>query len=1006
MTFGSLAIKRPVAILMLMAFVLLLGLVSLTNLQMDLLPKISPPILGVITSLPNAAPGEVATLITEPLEQVVGTASGLKKISSRSAEGTSIIILEFNWGVNLDAVREEIKDRLEFLQLPDDASKPMVVKFDPTRMPVLQITVTGEKPLRELQRYVEKEVAPKLDSIPGVASVEVTGGPEKEINFIIDEEKLQKYGLNSKVLAGLINLNNFNLPAHKVSKGDKILPVRVMGKFRNLEDLENIVVGMEWGEVLIPIYLKDVVEIEETYGPLDSLSRTNGLDGINITIQREGDSNLVQVTQRVLEMINKMEKAGDYNFTVTLNQGEIVQKSINGIVQNLIIGAFLALIILLVFLKSILSTIVITISIPFSLISTFILMYFTGLTLNLMTLGGLALGVGMLVDNSIVVIENIYRHLQQGEELSEATKKGVDEVAMAITASTFTTMVVFLPVVFVGGLTGELFGELALTVSFSLLASLLVALTVIPMLSFLLLKYQRKIPQFRVWGIYQVLLSYPMTYKGITLFLTVAIFILALSQYPKLGREFIPEIDEGSFIINLTMEEGTNLDITNEEAKKIERILEEYEEIEVISTRVGSRGGITGIPRTDRAEISVLLKERGATKEFISKIRENLTDINGTLTFAQQNEFRDMMGSSELQMIIHGPNLEGVQKLTEDIMKALEKVENLEEIRSNIEGVKPEVQVLLDRNKQALYQLTTASIAQNIKTQLAGERIGYLYEDGKRVAIKLVYNKEKEEGKKVSVEDFDNLKNLQLTTPMGGRVALGEVAEIREAYGPRTIYRENGQVTSIIQGKITKGDLGTIQKEVDKVISDLNLPEGYSTTYGGASQLMEEGFQGLNLAFILALFLVYMIMAAQFESLLNPFIIIFTIPFAGIGVIGGLVLTGKALGITAFIGIIVLTGIVVNNGIVLVDYINKLREQGFKKEEAIIKGGSVRLRPILMTALTTILALIPLALGLGDGAEMQAPMAIVVIGGLLISTFLTLFVLPVIYYYLSTKDKF
>ncbi|SHJ68604.1 hydrophobic/amphiphilic exporter-1, HAE1 family [Anaerobranca californiensis DSM 14826] len=998
MTFGTLAIKRPVAILMLMAFVLLLGLVSLTNLQMDLLPKISPPILGVVTRLPNAAPNEVATLITEPLEMVVGTTSGLKKISSRSAEGTSIIILEFNWGINLDAVREEIKDRLEFLQLPEDASKPMIVKFDPTRMPVLQITVTGEKTLREIQRYVEKEVVPKLDSIPGVASVEVTGAPEKEINFIIDEEKLQKYGVNPKTLAGLINLNNLNLPAHKIEKDNKIFPIRVIGQFKNLNQMENIIVGMEFGDELTPVYLKDVVQIEEIYTPLESLSRTNGLDGINITIQREGDSNLVQVTQRVLEKIDKMERGGEYNFTVTLNQGEIVQKSINGIVQNLVIGAFLALIILLVFLRSILSTLVVTISIPFSLIATFILMYFTGLTLNLMTLGGLALGVGMLVDNSIVVIENIYRHLQQGKDLSEATKNGVDEVAMAITASTFTTMVVFLPVVFVGGLTGELFGELALTVSFSLLASLLVALTVIPMLSFLLLKYQRKIPKFRVGGLYKVLLSYPMAYKGITLLLTVVVFILALSQYPKIGREFIPEIDEGSFIINLTMEEGTNLDLTNEEARKIEKMLEGYEEIEVISTRVGSKGGITGAPRTDRAEISVLLKERGSTKEFISKFRETLTDINGTVSFTQQNEFRDMMGSSELQLILHGPDLEGVQKVTRDILIALEKVENLEDIRSNIEGVKPEAQILIDRNKSALYHLTTAGIAQNIKTQLAGERIGYLFEDGKRVEIKLIYNKEKEE------RDSNNLKNLQLTTPIGGRVSLGEVAEIRYAYGPRTIYREDGRVTSIIQGKITKGDLGTIQKEVDKVISELNLPQGYSTSYGGASQLMEEGFQGLSLAFILAFFLVYMIMAAQFESLLNPFIIIFTIPFAGIGVIGGLLLTGKALGITAFIGIIVLTGIVVNNGIVLVDYINKLRQQGLKKEEAIIKGGCVRLRPILMTALTTILALIPLALGLGDGGEMQGPMAIVVIGGLFISTLLTLFVLPVIYYFLSAKD--
>lgn len=1001
MSLGSLAVNRPVAMLMLMAFVLLLGLVSLTNLQMDLLPKISPPVLAVITRMPNAAPSEIATLITEPLESVVGTASGLQRISSRSQESSSLIILEFDWGINLDGVREEIKDRVEMIPLPNGATKPMVVKFDPTSMPVLQLSVTADKDLNEIQKYVEEVVAPKLDSIPGVASVDISGGLNREIRIEPIVERLLAYNIKPENLGKMIALNNLSLPAHLVNKDQKNLPVRVMGQYESVDDLKSMVVAMDFNESMTPVYLKDVAKIEDTFAPLSSYNRTNGRQGINLSIQKEGDSNLVTVAQGVLEAISNLERNTDYTFTVAMNQGEIVEDSIRNIAQNLVMGAILAILILLIFLKSPLSTLIIAVSIPFSIVATFVLMYFTGLTLNLMTLGGLALGVGMLVDNSIVVIENIYRHLQNGEETKEAAKNGADEVSMAIIASTLTTMAVFLPVVFVGGLTGELFGELALTVAFSLLASLVVALTVIPMLASILLKYRKgKIKKFKPWKYYGLLLSYPLKYRAITLMVTLTVFLLSVFQFNNIGREFIPEIDEGSFFMNLSLEEGTNLEATNQEVEKIEAILKEFSEVKTVSVRVGSTGGLTGAPRTNTAEINVVLDRELtgslSTNDFMEGVRAKLDGVKGAVTFSQQNEMQAMAGSSELQIILQGPSLEGVQQESERIVEALNGIEQLTDVKSNLESTKPEAQVIIKEESLPLFGLTTAQVAQATKLQLDGETITFLNENGNRTEIKMVHPKRGE-------NNFQDLGEIEIVTPMGGTITLDQVAEIKEGYGPRTIYRENQKVTAQIQGKIIKGDLGTIQRQVNTIIEELALPPGYSISYSGAAQMMEEGFQGLKFALILAIALVYMIMAAQFESLLNPFIIIFTIPFAMIGVITSLLITGRALGITAFIGIIMLAGIVVNNGIVMVDYINKLRRGGLGKSEAIVEGAQTRVRPILMTTLTTILALIPLALGIGEGAELQAPMATVVIGGLMVSTLLTLIVIPVLYSLLSPK---
>jgi HAE1 family hydrophobic/amphiphilic exporter-1 len=989
--------------LMLMLVVFLLGTISLGHLSLELLPRFQPPVLAVYTSWGDSSPQEVSTMITEPLEGVVATISGLKSLTSVSSEGSSVIICEFAWGSNLDAIRDEIKERLGFVPIPEDAAQPLVLRFDPTSMPGLRISVSGDVTDERLEEVVNTILIRNIENVQGVASVDLSGLQPPEIRVLLGGEQMLALGINQMQVVQAIQAGNVVMPAGTVTDDDLEANVRVLGQLEDVEDLRNIILG---AFPLGFLTLGQVAEVEDGWAPRDSIVRTNGEPAVILAVRKEGDANLVQVNQAVLKRIEQLDsQLQDVDLIVTMNQAEFIQDSIASIGQNLLIGAGLAVLALLVFLQSPLSTLVIAVSIPFSVISTFVLMDFSGLTLNIMSLGGLALGVGMMVDNSIVVIENIFRHLQQGLSADEAATRGTDEVAGAITASTLTTLAVFLPVVYVGGMTGELFRELAWTVSFALLTSLLVAVTVIPMLASKILplgKQRNALKPRPSTGRYARAIGWALGHRLLVLGAVGLLVAASALPFSRLGREFLPAIDEGSFNINLTMPVGTPLEITAGIAEEIEQMLANNRNVSVFSTRVGGSSGMDMSQLgKNTASIDVRLvptanrsQDTDAVMAWARREAEKLLPRDATVSVQRQDQFSTMAGSSSLQVNVRGASLDRVQDLAAELRDRLAELPGLAEVTSSLDERLPEQQVIINRRKAAAVGLAPAQIALQVNAALTGQVATRLSREGNHVEVKVL---------SAGIDTSEDLHSLMLATLDGRMVPLGAVAEIRQGHGPMTLHRDDQQITARITAVIEDGDLGDISNKVDQIIAEMDWPGGYGASLGGAGQMMQEGFESLYLALGLAIVLVYVVMAALFESLLHPLVIILTLPLAAVGAILALFFSQYALGITAMIGIIMLAGIVVNNAIVMVDAINQLRDQGMATKEAIITGAGMRLRPILMTAFTTILAMLPLALGVGEGAELQAPLATAVIGGLLTATILTLLVAPVVYSFLAGK---
>lgn len=1083
MSLPRFSIKHPVTTLMIMLMAILLGVVSLTSTRMDLMPKFSPPVAAVMTTFPGASPEEVTKMVTEPVEAAVATTAGMKKVNSISREGMSVVVLQFSWGTDMREARDELTDRLSRVRLPEDAGKPTIVKFDPTMLPVMELSVADGKNLADLKRLAENELKTRLEAIDGVAAVEVLGGVDREIRVDLDQSKLAKYGLTQAQVAQAIQASNLTFPAGSIKTDDRNLSLRIVSEMNQVDVLRDLVVamvpqvpkssavpqmpstgnpptpqagapgqgipGLSPGQIpgqlnpsqipgqfnagQIPgqpnlgqatrgipatvsapkitykaVRLSDIATITDGFTDRQSITRTGGADSLGLSIQKEGDANIVNVARSVRAEIAKIKQEyPGLTLVIASDQAEFIEEAIGNVSNSLILGGLLAVLILLVFLRNFRSTLIIAVSIPFSVVVTFVLIYFSDLTLNIMSLGGLALGVGMLVDNSIVVIENIYRHLQLGKSPTEAARTGAEEVTGAITSSTLTTVAVFLPVVFVSGLTGDLFRELALTVSFSLLASLAVALTVIPMMASRLMRARpvnAKAPG-RMLGdsIYAGILRWALRHRAITILLALAVLAGSLSLVPRIGTEFLPVTDEGRYSISVRMPTGTDLSTTAAKVGEIENILKAQPDVEVVFSRIGSGGGFRTMRSgasagENTAEINVTMKHleqrTRSTAEAMAAVRDQVEKIKGPADIAYnlQSTQSSMGGGpgNTLEVSVSGPDFEGLRSVVDQVISGLSRVEGLRDLESNLDVSKPEVQVVVDRDKASKKGLSPMQVAMTVSNAVKGQIATRFENEGRTTNVRVIY-------READREDVTKLGDMLLKSPMGDTVKLKDVAQIIEASGPVTITRENQRVSAQISGLIQGRDLGTVSQDASAVIKELQLPAGYRAELSGASSLMSEGFSGMGKALWLAILLVYMIMAAQFESLLHPFTIMFSMPLAVIGVVLGLFVAGYSLGITAFMGVVILTGIVVNNAIVLVDFVNQLRSQGMPTFEALVEAGRLRLRPILMTALTTILGLVPMALGIGEGTETQAPMAVTVIGGLLTSTMLTLVVVPVMY---------
>ncbi|MDI3522745.1 MAG: hydrophobic/amphiphilic exporter (mainly bacteria), family [Bacillota bacterium] len=1018
MNLAQFSTRRPVAVTMVILVLIVLGTVSLTRISIDLLPKMTLPIAAVMATYPGAGPEEIEELVAKPLESVLATVSNVDSIQSISSADAATIIVQFNWGTDMDFATLDMREKIDLAlsRLPDGVDRPMVVKFDPSMMPITILSVSSEgRDLASLKTLLEDKVAPRLERIDGVAYATVMGGPQEEVRVLVDSRRLAGYGFSLAQLVQALKAENLNMPGGTIDQGTREFILRTTGEFKSLDELRNLVLMSPQG---VGVRLGDLADVEEVEDQKE-YTLLNGRPSIGIMIQKEAGANTVKVADQVHREMDRLSRElSGIKYSYVFDQAKFIQRSIGNLTSNAVSGAVLAIIILYLFLRNVRSTLVIALSIPISIIATFTLVYFNGLTLNMMSLGGLALGVGMLVDNSIVVLENIYRHREEGESRLLAAQNGAGEVAMAITASTLTTIAVFLPIVFIQGLTAQIFRELALTVTFSLLASLLVALTVVPMLASKILVINgnsdttpgRPSVFYRAshWmgrrlaalnDRYRALLAWALDHRRAALLGAAAAFILSLLAVPLVGAEFFPATDAGRLSVSVKLPSGTTLEETDKVAERVGQIVSAYPEVETVFVSAGRslQGGSMSGSDSNTASLNIELKpkseRRRSDREIADAIRRQVAKIPGAEIRVSVSDVMSMGGggvSQAISLSIRGDDLNVLRGLAAKAEALVAEVPGTREVQTSFSEGRPEVQVRLNRAKAASLGLSAAQVAQTVSTAVQGQVATEYRVGGKEKDIRVQLAEE-------SANSLAALRSLLISTPTGLTVPLADVADIVIARGPVTIDREDQARVVTVSCDVFGRPLGGVSQDIRRQLAGLKLPPGYTITFGGQNKEMTDAFAGLSLALGLAVILVYMVMAAQFESLLHPFTIMFSMPLALIGVVLALLITRKAVSVPAFIGVIVLAGIVVNNAIVLVDYINALRARGLGMREAILTAGPVRLRPILMTTLTTVLGLIPLALGLGEGGEMQAPLAITVIGGLSMSTLLTLVVVPLVY---------
>ncbi|TKJ40457.1 acriflavin resistance protein [candidate division LCP-89 bacterium B3_LCP] len=1157
----EIATRRPVAVLMIFLAIVVFGSLSYKQLALNLMPEISYPTLTVRTEYPGSAPEEVETAISRPLEQALGVVNGLVTISSVSQSDLSDIIIEYRWDTNMDQAVQEVREKIDQVFLPEDANRPLILRYDPTLDPILRLGLHGGADLFDLRYLADEDLKRALEKIPGVAAVKVKGGYEEEIRVNVSEKQLVSLGLSLEQINARLYQENINIAGGNLKDGDTEYVVRTLNEFTNIQEISDLVVTYQGS---VPIRLKDFAVVEPTYKDREVITRVNGQESVEIAIFKEADANLVAVSQAVRQEIfgtlqeqerweahkkakeKKAEKKPDDKKTdkgekkkkgrrdsgappvrytpefmaaalppgmeieLLSDQSTFVEASIREVRNTAMIGGILAILVLYFFLRNLVTTLIIGTAIPISVVATFAPMHLSNVTLNIMSLGGLALGIGMLVDNSIVVLESIFRCKQEGDSILQAAVRGTGEVGSAVVASTLTTIAVFFPIVFVEGVAGQVFGDMALTVVFSLLASLVVALYFIPMLAsrdISAIKQRvseleaksgkgKKLLSFSFWprliagfsglwrwwkrgkwiirllkvplavvpgliyillrGTIELLLNIFQKLLMITIVIAVfagrilsklfawtlkhimkpllngfdfvyqkladvypriletsvqnpgrvlggalLLFLLCFGLLlPRLGKELIPEVSQGEFNIDMTYPVGTSVETTAQRSFPLERSALELSDVDRVSLAAGVER--TSFSTAEEGEhtskVTVRLRPGGdlqAKEEVvINRLRRDMSQIPEVETKISHPTLFSYRTPVEVE--IRGYNLRELGELSESIEGIMHQIPGVVDVNSTFAMGNPEIQVVYNRERVASLGLNVQQIARLVRHKVLGEVATEFREKDRRIDIRV----------RVKDQDRSDVEDLQrlVVNPGGSQpIKLASVADVIRDRGPARIWRVDQQRAAKVSANVSGRDLGSVVDDLKVELSKLVLPSNIDLAVTGQNREMEESLGSLTFALILAIFLVYIVMASQFESLLHPFIILFTVPLAGIGVILLLWIMGISLSIVVYLGMIMLTGIVVNNAIVLVDYINRLRRRGLKMKEAIITAGKVRMRPILMTTTTTVLALIPMSLGLGEGAEIRTPMALTVIAGLISSTVLTLIVIPTVYALVSRE---
>ncbi len=1014
MNIPAFSVNRKITVLMLTLIVCLFGIIAFVRIGIDMMPELEYPFVSVVTSYEGVASEDIENQITKPIEETVSTVKRVSSIRSISKEGVSVVMVEFEWGTLLDFAAQDVRDKISWITdyLPEEADTPLVVKFNMSDSPILFYGVTGMEDTIKLRQYLNDNVKGRIERLDGVAICWIAGGLEREINVLVDRDRLRAYSLSLNQVIETLKRENLNVSAGHVTRGYTEYLVRTMGEYKSLEPIANTIVSMHNGT---PIYVKDIARVEDTHKEIRSYTRTNRKNSLVVMILKQSGANTVTVIDRVKAVLDEIkdELPKGVTFHPVIDFSRIIKKVVKRTNFNAIQGGILAILVILFFLGSWRPTLIISLAIPLSVVTTFLGIYGLGYTFNIMTLGGLALGIGMLVDNAVVVIENTFRHLDElGKDRNEAAKVGATEVGMAITASTLTTMAVFFPMVLTTGIAGKLSRPLALTVCLALLASLFVSLTIVPMIASTLLKGRRRDEsgpgpgrsRFEpIRNVYRRSLGWALRHRKTVIAATLLLVAGSVYMVPSLGFEFMPKQDIPILSMMAKMPVGTNLEETNRVIGNIEDILFDQPEIQYAALVIGltetSKMDLAwgmGTADVNEAQIMAKLVDKEdrirLADDITDAIRERLPKVKGAeFTFIDLGEMMMGAGSeSPVEVKIFGKELSVLKGVGASIAEACRDIPGLRDVELSLKDTKPEIRIKVDREKAARLGLTVGAIGRTVKEAFLG------------IVASRYRIRGDEYDLRVRLQDLDrnsisDIRNINIPSPLGHQIPLYQVAEIEFGRGPVEITREDQERKVTVKANTFGRDIGSIVEDIKKRVTNIRLPEGYFVKYGGRYQDMEEAFSGLLWALVVAIMLVYMIMAAQFESLLTPFVIMFTVPLGFIGVVAGLLAFGRTLSVPALMGIMILTGIAVNNGIVMIDYVNRLRKRGMEFGEAIVEGAAVRVRPILVTAVTTILGMLPMALSHTEGAELRAPMAIAVASGLLFSTFLTLFIIPIAY---------
>jgi HAE1 family hydrophobic/amphiphilic exporter-1 len=1011
---------------MISGVITLLGVISLTRLPVDLMPEFEQPQLNVRTSYPGVGPLEIEELITRPMEQAVSAVPGITRVESSSSEGNSQIRLNFDWGTDLSEATDEVRTRVDRMRnrLPEDADPPTIFKFDSNQLPVAQIGIEGDYDPVTLREIAQNEIAPRFERVDGVAAVTVNGGVRREIHVDLSKEKITALNLSVSQVVSALRSENQNTPLGEIFQGDSTFLVRSQGQFQSIEDIKNIVVLTREG---VPVYMRDIAEVTDTTEQRRSFLRINGKPGVQIQVQKQSGKNTVAVAAAVRREVDRVNReVPGIKMIVTQDNAVFIQRAIDNVQEHALVGGVLVVLIIFAFLRDFRSTLIVCTSIPVSVVGTFALLYFGGFTLNTMTFGGLALGIGMIVDAAIVVLENTHRHLHMGKDKMTAAIDGSEEVWSAILASTLTHIAVFIPLLFLSGTASIMFTQLSVVVMFSLAMSLFVAVTIVPVLCALWLKTPDEEAQAtgilaRMFRLserfleamderYRRAIHVALNHRPTVIAGAAALVVAAVLLYPMISVELMPQTDEGEVNVNAELPVGTRIERTEEALLRLEEMIRErVPEAVTVMTQGGGGGNNwqTGGGQTHRGQIRLILvprDERTRTNEEIAfALRRELTGLPGVAVRANPSGGNNQImrflsggggnnngGSSRLQVEIRGHDLDDARRVAQDVRGVMENTPGVADVNIGREEGRPEIAVRVDRPKAAMLGMSVGSVATTIQTNVAGTTAAQFRERGNEypVVVRL---------READREEISDVGDVLLSTPTGQVVPAKNVLAVNREAGPVQIDRQNMERITRVNAE-TEVPLSEAVGAVQARLGQVRVPPDFAVGFGPELEEQARSFAQLQLVLILAVVLVYAVMASQYESLRDPFIIMFSVPVAGIGVVLSLLLTGSSFSMQAYIGIIMLAGIVVSNAILLVDYINTLRRRdGLPIREAVELGGRTRLRPILMTSIATMLGLVPMAIGIGEGGELQAPLARVVIGGLLTSTLVTLVLVPAVY---------